>query len=203
MSRIKQLRESGKLSQKQLADMLFVNQTAVSQWERGVTTPSPSALLALCELFGTTTDYLLGRDLQGAEPRPRKKGVMVPVYGRVAAGIPIEAIEDILDYEEITEEMARAGTFFALKVQGASMSPDIKDGDVIIVRQQPDIESGEIAVVIVNGYDATVKRVKKGPEGIMLVPNNPEFEPMFYSNKEIKDLPVSIVGKVVELRRSF
>jgi repressor LexA len=159
MSRIKQLRESGKLSQKQLADMLFVNQTAVSQWERGVTTPSPSALLSLCELFGNNDGLTsLARDLQGAEPRLRKKGVMVPVYGRVAAGIPIEAIEDILDYEEITEEMARAGTFFALKVQGASMSPDIKDGDVIIVRQQPDIESGEIAVVIVNGFDATVKR---------------------------------------------
>ena len=83
------------------------------------------------------------------------------------------------------------------------MEPKISDGDVVIVRKQDDCENGEIAVVLVNGDEATVKRIKKGPEGLMLIPNNPAYEPMFYSNAEIESLPVSIIGKVVELRAKF
>lgn len=101
----------------------------------------------------------------------------------MAAGTPIEAVEDILDYEEIDAKTAASGEYFALQIKGQSMEPKISDGDVVIVRQQSVCNSGDIAVVLVNGDEATVKRIKKRPEGIMLIPSNPAYEPMFYSKE--------------------
>lgn len=128
-------------------------------------------------------------------------GVRIPVLGRVVAGIPIEAIEEVIDWEEIPQRLAASGKFFALRVCGHSMEPRILEGDVVIVRQQEDVESGDIAIVMVNGDEATVKRVKKQEDGITLIATNTSvYEPHFYSNQEIRDLPVRILGKVVELR---
>ena len=83
------------------------------------------------------------------------------------------------------------------------MIPNIMDGDIVIVRIQPDVESGETAIVKVNGDEATCKRVVKQRSGISIVANNPKYEPIFFTNREIEELPVTVVGKVVELRRSF
>ena len=134
---------------------------------------------------------------------PHKKGTPINVFGRVAAGIPIEAIEDIIDTEEITEELAATGDFFGLQIKGDSMEPRITEGDVVIVRQQEDAETGETVIVLINGQDATCKRLKKYTEGIMLISNNPKYEPMIFSNQEIIEKPVKIIGKVVELRGKF
>lgn len=131
------------------------------------------------------------------------KGVKINVLGRVAAGIPIEAVEDIIDTEEITEEMARTGKFFGLQIKGDSMTPAICNGDVVIVKQQDDAENGDIVIATVNGTDAVCKRLRKYKEGIELISNNPSYEPMEYSNEEIIEKPVKIIGKVVELRRKF
>lgn len=128
---------------------------------------------------------------------------MIPVLGTVPAGIPLEAIEEVLDYEEITEDMARNGKYIALQIKGDSMLPTICNGDVVIVRLQPDVESGETAIVMVNGDDATCKKVVKHTSGITIVPNNPAYEPRFFTNEEISSTPVRILGKVVELRRKF
>lgn len=138
------------------------------------------------------------------EPAPSassntKKGVVIPVLGFVAAGIPIEAIEDVIDTEEIPQEMAATGKFFGLKIKGNSMEPRIKDGDIVIVRQQEDAESGDIVIACVNGDEATCKRLRKYKDGIELISNNPSYEPMFFSNKEIAERPVTILGRVVEL----
>ena len=84
------------------------------------------------------------------------------------------------------------------------MEPTFTEGDIIVVRQQPDVETNEIAVVLVNGDEGTVKRIKKEDHGIFLIGDNAmAFSPKFYSNKEIRDLPVKIIAKVIELRRSF
>lgn len=133
----------------------------------------------------------------------KPQGVRIPVYGSVAAGIPLDAIQDIEDYEEITEDMARTGEYAALKIKGNSMLPRFTEGDVVIVRLQDDVDNGDIAIVMVNGDEATCKKIKKTPEGVMLISTNPDYEPMFYSNQEIADLPVRIWGKVVELRAKF
>ena len=131
------------------------------------------------------------------------KAVKIPVLGDVAAGIPIEAVESILDYEEIDEELASKGEFFGLRIKGNSMAPRIQSGDVVIVRVQSDAESGDIVIAKVNGDDACCKKLQKHDEGISLISLNPEYEPMFFSKKDIADLPVHIIGKVVELRGKF
>ena len=134
----------------------------------------------------------------------KTNAVKIPVLGKVAAGIPIDAITDILDYEEISSDMIKDGSeYFALQIKGDSMEPKISSGDVVIVRHQPDCDSGQIAIVCVNGNEATCKKIMKQPTGIMLVPLNPTFEPTFYSNKEIEEIPITILGKVVELRAKF
>lgn len=89
--------------------------------------------------------------------RMAKKAIRIPVLGNVAAGIPIEAIEDVIDYEEISEELAHTGDFFALKIEGDSMEPRICNGDVVIVRKQNYAESGDLVIVLVNGDSATCK----------------------------------------------
>ncbi len=136
-------------------------------------------------------------------PNLMRKGTKIPVLGRVAAGVPLEAVEEILDYEEITPEMASAGDYFALMIQGNSMEPKMSEGDVVVVRRQSDVDSGNVAVVLVNGGDATVKRVLKRENGIVLQPTNPSHEPLFFTFDEIKALPVVVIGRVVELRAKF
>lgn len=124
------------------------------------------------------------------------------MLGIVRAGYPIYAEENILDYEEIPQAMASAGEFFALRIVGDSMEPRMFAGDIIIVRKQEYIDSGDIAVILVNGFEATVKKVIKQDSGIMLVPLNSscDYEPTFYSAREIETLPIAILGKVVEVR---
>lgn len=131
------------------------------------------------------------------------KGVWIPVYGNIAAGIPIEAIEDIIDQEEIPTEMTNNGEYIALRVKGSSMEPRIKEGDVVIIKRQETIENGEIAAVLVNGNDVTLKQVKVEDNGIWLIPFNSAFPHKFYTKKECADLPVRILGKMVELRAKF
>lgn len=131
------------------------------------------------------------------------KGVWIPVYGNIAAGIPIEAIEDIIDQEEIPTEMTNNGEYIALRVKGSSMEPRIKEGDVVIIKRQETIENGEIAAVLVNGNDVTLKQVKVEDNGIWLIPFNSAFPHKFYTKKECTDLPVRILGKMVELRAKF
>ncbi|MEA4934873.1 MAG: XRE family transcriptional regulator [Lawsonibacter sp.] len=203
MNRFKELRlKNGFRSQQELATTLYVNQTAVSQWERGITTPSAPILLKLSQMYHVSTDYLLGKGVT-VDSHEDRRGILVPVLGNVAAGIPIEAVEDILDYEEIDAATAATGEFFALRLKGASMEPRMRDGDVVIIRKQDDADTGDTVVVLVNGDCATVKRIKKGPPGISLIPNNPAYDIMFYSSDEVQQLPVKIIGKVVELRAKF
>ena len=190
------LRKNKKISQDKLSQLLNVSRSTVAMWERGSNEPDNKTLVKIANILETSTDNLLGnKNLQ--------KGIKIPVLGNVAAGIPIEAIEDIIDYEEITEDMAKQGEYFGLVIKGNSMEPRMTTGDVVIVQQQPDVDTGDIAVVMINGDEATCKKIKKTPEGIMLIALNPDYEPMFYSNKKIEQLPVRIIGKVVELRAKF
>ncbi len=203
--RLKELREQAGYSQYSFADKFGVAQSTVGSWEAGKREPNFDTMQRLADFFGVSVDYLLGRETTpGGPPEPSVPGSKwIPVLGKVAAGTPIEAIEDILDYEEIDAQTAASGDYFALQIKGQSMEPKISNGDVVIVRQQNDCDSGDIAVVLVNGDEATVKRIKKEPAGIMLIPSNSAYEPKFYSNDDIESLPVSIIGKVVELRAKF
>ncbi len=195
MEQLRRLRKEKGLTQKDLAALLSVNQTAVSQWERGVTSPGRGTLLRLAEILGVSLDYLLGRAHTSA--------VIINVYGTVPAGIPMEAIEDIIDTEEIPASWLRGGKeFFGLKVRGDSMFPKYMDGDIIIVRKQSDCENGDDCVVYVNGYEATLKRIYLLPEGVIqLQPLNTNYTPVSYTAEEAAKEPVVIAGVAVEIRR--
>lgn len=202
MHALRELREKRGLYQKDVAAAIGVDRTTYVKYERGDSEPSHAVLKQLAEFFGVSTDYLL--NYKSGVPAPSVPGAKwIPVLGTIPAGIPVEAVQDIIDYEEISPQMAAQGEHFALKISGRSMEPKISDGDVVIVRKQEDAESGDICVVMVNGDDATVKRIKKRPEGLMLIPSNPDYEPMFYTNEQIDSLPVRILGRVVELRAKF
>ena len=197
---IRLLRKEANMTQQELASKLFVSQQAVGKWERGEATPNPETIVAMSRIFGVSADTLLGE----SAPPLSTGGTWVPVLGDVAAGIPIEAVENIVDYEEIDTAMASNGKYYGLRIKGSSMEPRIREGDVVIVRQQEDADTGDTAVVLVNGESATVKRIKKEPDGgLWLLPNNPAYVPQHYSPAEVAEKPVRIIGKVVELRGKF
>lgn len=200
MNRIKELRLSKAIKQVDFAKMLGVSQATVSGWESEKYQPDRDALIKMASYFDVSVDYLIGNSPVKKE---KKKGVQVPVLGDVRAGYPMEAVENIIDYEEIDEETARRGEFFALRIKGDSMEPKFSEGDVVIVRKQQTADSGDIVVALVNGDSATIKKLKRHQNGITLMPTNPTYEPMYYSNEEIMELPVNILGKVVELRAKF
>ena len=209
--RIRELRILHEMSQQDLADRLDVNKVTISQYERGVRKPDLNVLTALCDIFNVSSDYLLGKDdmtirivgKEGLEKLVSARTKRIPVLGRVAAGVPIDAIEDILDWEDITEAMAATGEFFGLRIKGDSMQPRIAEGDVVIVRSQPDAESGDVVIVQVNGDTATCKRLMKHEAGISLISFNPLYAPINFTNEEIESLPVVIIGKVVENRQKY
>ena len=199
--RLKELRENAGLSQAQLARKLGVGQSTVGMWENGKNKPQNAKLEMLAKIFGVSYDYLMGRnDIQ----HDNSSGVRVPVLGSIPAGIPLQEIEDIRDWEEIPSEWLVGGKeYFALEVHGNSMYPRYEEGDVLILRKQDSCENGQDCAVMIDGGEATFKRVKLSEKGIVLQPINPDYEPLVFTNREIADLPVKIIGVVVELRRKL
>ncbi len=182
----------------------------ISQYVSGKVNPSQKKLTVLGLAFNVSEAWLMGFDV------PMNRGhknisnvtslseyVQIPVLGKVAAGIPMTAVENIIDYEEIPASMAAGGEYVALQIKGHSMEPRMFEGDVVIVRIQPSIDSGEVAVVIVNGNEATVKKIQLRHDGIVLQPFNPSYDPIYYTNEDIESLPIRIFGKVVELRQKY
>ena len=204
-SRLKELRKQNNITQEQLASALNIERSSIGKYEspNKPVTPPPDVLLRIAKYFGVSVDYLIGNSSIPVSRLGNTENKLVPVLGDVAAGIPIEAIQDIVDYEEIDAAMAASGEFFGLRLKGASMEPRMRDGDVVIVRKQDDAETGDTAVVLVNGDSATVKKIKKGPEGITLIPTNPAYDVQFYSAADVERLPVRIIGRVVELRAKY
>lgn len=197
--RLKNLRKNKKLTQTDVASYLGLTTSAIYKYEIGKAEPNSETLQNYSKLFNVSLDYLL----TGKEDKKINLGIKIPVLGTIPAGIPIEAVEEILDYEEIPQEWTTQGEYFGLKVKGNSMEPRIMNGDVVICRKQDNAESGDVCVIMVNGNDATLKQIKKDPNGIWLVPFNSNYSPMFYSKEQISTLPVRIIGKVVELRGKF
>lgn len=197
MNRLRELRKAHRMTQTEVAKIVGIGQSGYSFWESGRSKIDDASLQKLANFYGVTVDYLLGADVN------IPTGVRIPVLGNVAAGIPIEAITDIVDYEEIDAALAATGDFFGLRIKGGSMEPRMREGDVVIVRKQDTAETGDTVVVLVNGDSATVKKIKIGPEGITLVPNNPTYDIQFYSAADVERLPVRVIGRVVELRAKY
>lgn len=198
---IKRLRERYNLTQDELGEIAGVSGGAVSTWERGTAEPRMGAIQRMSDHFGISKSDIVDDIDYNVEPVKLSSSITIPVYGRVPAGTPIEAIEDVDEYIDVPAEFAKGGKkLFGLKVKGDSMYPKYLDGDIIVVREESDCESGQDCVVYVNGYDATLKKVIKKLDHIILQPLNPEYEPIMYEYNDEKH-PVIIAGVVVEIRR--
>lgn len=206
--RLRELRLLHGYSQAALSKKIGVSKSSVNMYERNEREPGIETLEAIADVFNVDLDYLLGKsDVKNRYPITdfinNLSPVQIPVLGSVPAGIPIEAIQDILDYEEISGELARSGEFIALRIKGDSMEPKFSEGDVVIIRRQEQVENGEIAIVMVNGNDATVKKFYKTDAGVTLIGTNPSFTPLTFTPEQVETLPVRVIGKVVELRAKF
>lgn len=193
-----------KMTAAELSRRIGVNEGTVSNYKKGLYVPKQRRLETISEALNVSISWLLGNDTQ--MDRPYSENVhrhLLPVLGSVPAGIPIEAIQDIVDYEEISDEMASGGEFMALRIKGDSMEPRIKEGDVVIIRRQEHVENGEIALVMINGNDATLKKFFANETGITLIGTNPAFIPLSFTREQVEQLPVRVIGKVVELRAKF
>lgn len=206
-----------------------ISTATLTSWKQGKYTPKQDKLQKIADYFEVPLSEITGRsdgrsvvNAKDLYRLPANRDEMrntlnaltgdislritkkIPVLGRVAAGIPIMAVENILDWEEISGEMALDGEYFALQIKGDSMEPRICNGDVVIVREQPDADDGDIVIALVNGDDAVCKRLKKYQDGVIaLVSLNPIYDPMVFSEKEIDETPIRIIGKVKELRGKF
>lgn len=220
IERLDELCSEQKISKRTLEKEAGLSSGSTSKWKDKL--PGQSSLIKLSRYFGVSIDYLTGEsDFKTKEEMLQhfddvyntpalqsdvfrlEKGMKIKVLGQVAAGIPRYTDEDCIGYEEISEKLASTGEFFGLRIKGDSMSPRISDGDIVIVRQQDDAESGDIVIVLINGDSATCKRLMKYQEGVSLISFNPAYEPMTFSNEEIIDKPVKIIGKVVENRQKY
>ena len=183
-------------SQKDLCDNLGFSPASVSSWVNGSRIPKEGNIVLMAAYLDCSVDDI------ALDPKEahRKRSFSIPVYARVGAGPPLEASEEIIDREEISERMASLGSFYGLRISGDSMEPRIVRGDVVIVRKQDTADDGDIVIAIVNQNDAVCKRLKKYKGGIALVSNNPMYEPMYFTITDTQDIPVRIIGKVVELR---
>ena len=184
-------------TQMKLGELLDVSNTTVSTWCLGTKMPRMKTIDKLCDLFNCNRSDLV----ESRSDADTVHSIRIPVLGRVAAGYPTGAIEDIVDYVEVPESWH--GEFFALKVRGDSMRPMISEDDILIVKRQGEAETGDIVIAQVNGDDATVKKIVITQNGMSLQPFNPAYDTIFYTWEQAKNLPVTILGKVIESRHRF
>ncbi len=224
-TRLKIALKNKNMRQSELCTLTGIPKSAMSQYVSGAFFPKQERLRLISEALNIPEVWLLGYDINLFEEHNNSnlysisqhiknietiypKNITntytkVPILGHVAAGIPISVQEDIIGYEEVPTYMSQHDTLFALQIKGDSMEPKFENGDTVIVKQQSDVDNNQIAIVMIGNNDTTCKRVLKYPDGIMLISTNPQYPPMQFTNKQIAELPVVILGKVIELRSKF
>ena len=183
------------IERRELAKAINVPYSSLTDWINGKTYPRIDKIEKMAEYFGIEKADLV----EDASRRADAKSVRIPVLGRVSAGLPMEAIENIIDYEEIPAEMSRHGDYFCLVIHGDSMEPRMYEGDVIVVKKTNVANPGDIVIATVNGDDAVCKRLAYYSRSIGLLSLNSKYDPIIIADDE-KEKPVTIWGVVVEIR---
>lgn len=197
MNRIKKLRDEFNYTQQDLADKLNSSKSVIGLYESETRKPSLEVLVKLSEIFNCSIDYILCKtDVRNAIVHIAR----IPVLGTVKAGYDWLAEENVVDYITLKEELPNMEEYYALRVTGDSMLPLLSDGDLVIVHNQNDVESGQTAVVLINGEEATVKKVVKTTEGIELHSMNPYYPVKKFTLEDMKNIPVKIIGRVKEAK---
>lgn len=200
---IKKARKLAGMTQKELGSKLGVTQQNIAQYENNIAKPKIETISKIAEALNTSVGSLMGNiyNLEPENNRPTSKAVRIPVLGSIPAGIPIEEIKDIVDFEDIPREWTRENAeYFGLKINDSSMYPKYLENDTVILRKQDDCESGQDCVVYINSDDAVFKKVLKQHDGIILQSLNPEYMPILCLYKD-KNCKIRIVGIAIEIRR--
>ena len=207
-NRLKEAMDYRNIKQVDLVEKTKLDKTLINKYLSGVSNAKQRKLTILAEALNVNEVWLLGYDVSmDREPNTKitqlgNPVVEIPILGTVKAGYDYLAQENWIGTIDIDKKLADGGEFFALKVKGDSMAPIFIEGDTVILRKQNDCENNQVAVVIINGDEGTLKKVKKTDDGIILQAYNPIYSPVFYTNKEIKEMPVVIAGVFQELRRT-
>lgn len=201
LDRIKFLMEEKQITQTELSKRTGITQSSISDWLRGKYLPKQDKIDLLAKALDVTPAYLMGweedTNIEQIEPI---NSIKIPVVGRIPAGTPIEAIEDIIEYIDIPENWTNGNKeYFGLIVRGDSMYPLLLDGDTVVIKRQEVAETGDICACYINGYDATLKRISLTEHSITLKPENPNYPPKTYTHPG----EVTIAGKVIEVRRKI
>jgi len=213
--KIRIVREEKKMTQKKIGELAGIDESTIRKYESGRLNPKLVTIQKIAAALDCSVDYLLGNiddprridyaGLLGNLGTVHKLGnvLNIPIYGIVKAGYGALLLEDFEGYAflEETEISGDIQDYFWLRVSGDSMSPKIQDGDLVLVRKQNAIDSGQIAVVIYNGEDGTLKKIRFGPDYLELIPLNPAFESRIFERDEMED--VHIVGRVIKMQRDF
>ena len=181
------------IRQTDLAARTGIHKGTLSKYMKGGIVPEGKALVKLSEALGVSVDWLLGKEEMSNAKLTIPEVSKVPILGKVAAGVPIYAQEDVTGSVLVEDPEG----MFALRVKGDSMSPRIMDGDLVIVHAQNWAEDGDLVIALV-GDEATCKVFKRSSWGVSLVPFNPTFSPLVFGREEAEDL--RILGVVKESR---
>lgn len=203
MNNMKKLREARGFNMKEAAERIGIPYTTYVNYEKGLREPSSETLIAIADFYETSVDYLIGKTSAPTMPAaiiPMPRMNRIPLIGTIACGEPILAIENAEDHVDIPEHIAAD---FALRCKGDSMiGADIRDGDIVYIKQMPEVNDGEIAAVQIED-EATLKRVyyDKSANQITLLAENPAIRPMVYSGETLNH--IKILGRAVGLSRSL
>jgi len=201
--RLRRYREEAKLSREQIGELIGVGEKAVGHYETGTNDINVEQLQILADYYHVTMDELVGREtplpeftVQEEEPPyesyPVGPFITIPVFGVIRAGKPMLARQEIIDYETVDSDDYEKGDFY-LKVTGDSMEPDhIPDGTRVLVRPEPEVQPTDIAVIIVDGDDATLARAQLADDKVILMKSNPRYPAQVYPAAEVR-----IIGRVV------
>ena len=200
---IRYLREKKGIDQQKLADILEVPRSTLACWENNIRTPKLEQIVKIAEYFNTNLDIIYSNFDNAIPIELDDNTVNIPVLGVIKAGIPIEAQQDIIEYIEIPKRWTLGGRkFYGLKISGDSMYPKYDENDIVIFEQLEDmsIANNKDCAVMVNGDDATFKKVLVNEQGIVLVPYNMAYDMMIFSPQDVIDKPVRIIGIAKEKR---
>ena len=193
------------LTMREVAEAVGVSEATVSRWEHGqISNMRSDRVAAYADILNIDPVSLVNGQFKEASPlQTPSKYPKIPVFQKIQAGCPTMSPENIVDYEEVSLEMAACGELFALKIKGSGMEPRISEGDVVIVKKQSAVNDGDYAVMAIGGGEAMVRRFYQRDSGITLVPSNSKYDPLFFTTEELEKNPLTILGRVIELRAKF
>lgn len=186
-----------------------VNSSTISTWKKNNSKARPELAEIVCTYFDVSLDYLMNGEAlsnklpKGAFPVETSMFVKIPIIGSIRCGEPLFADCNIEDYEYTYIETLRGGgDFFYLRAKGDSMiNAGISEGDLLLIRAQSDVDSGDIAIININGEEETLKRVIKKDKAIILQPENPAYETKIFIGKELED--IHIQGRLMNVLKKY